>query len=144
VREQAQAQQEKVNEQEQLAMRLGNAEVEQKLSLSQERRARVISDIGLAEERASEAEQNRAQAALDRAKTITEIADMEESRLLRVIQFVNMLEAQERQDRDQVKTDIEQTADQINSETPGSAENKQVEASQEIDIISDQINPSNM
>lgn len=141
---QVQEQQQKIDEQEQLAMRLGNAEVEQKLSLSQERRARVISDIGLAEERASEAEQNRAQAALDRAKTITEIADMEESRLLRVIQFVNMLEAQERQDRDQVKTDIEQTADQINSETPGSAENKQVEASQEIDIISDQINPSNM
>jgi len=52
----------------------------------------VVADISLAQERASEAEENRAQAALARAKTITEIAQMQDDRILQVLEFVNMLE----------------------------------------------------
>jgi len=133
------AQQEKINEQERLAMELGNAEVEQKLSLAQERRARVISDIALSESRSSEAEQNRAKAALDRAKTITEIAGMETDHLLRVAEFVKTLEQDEIIDRERVSNTIFEKADQINSETSGSAENKQVEASQELNMIGDEL-----
>jgi hypothetical protein len=138
--EQQKQQQEKVNAQEELGMKLGNAEVEQKLALAQERRARVISDIALSTERASESEENRAQAALARAKTITEIADMETDRLLRVAEFVRTLEEQETVDRELVDNKIHQQADQINSETSGSMENQQVEAMNELNLAADQMN----
>jgi hypothetical protein len=133
--EQLLAQQEKINEQELLAMKLGNAEVEQKLSLAQERRARVISDIALSESRGSEAEQNRAKAALDRAKTISEIAGMETDRLLQVAEFVKTLESEEITDRENVADNIFAKADQINSETHGSMENQDMEAMQELNNI---------
>lgn len=117
-------QQEKINEQERVAMELANAQTEQSLALAQERRARVVSDLSLSHERASEAEENRAQAALARAKTITEIAELEDDRILKVLEFVNMLELQEKVDREEVVEDIHQTADDINIETEGSLQNK--------------------
>lgn len=120
-------QQQKVDEQERLALELGNAEKEQKLALAQERRARVISDISLAEERASEAEENRAQAALAKAKTLTEIASMEDDRLLKVLDFVNTLEQQEIQDRELINQDIKATANSLNTDTEGTAESQRVE-----------------
>src|SRR5690606_21129744 len=85
----------KMQEQEKLALELGNAQKEQMLALAQERRARVVADLALGKERASEAEQNRAEAALDRAKKITEIAQMNEDRLMKGSEFVNALESQE-------------------------------------------------
>jgi len=131
--EQQAQQQAKVEEQERMALELANAQKEQMLSLAQERRARVISDISLSEERASEAEENRAQAALARAKTITEIAAMEQDQILKVLAFVEHLEDQEKKDRDNISNQIYSTADLINSETEGSSENKVLsEAQQEI------------
>lgn len=133
--EQQQQQQEeqnkKVQEQERLAMELANSQKEENLALAQERRARVIADIALGQERISEAEQNRAQAALDRAKTITEIAQMEDDRLLRVLEFVNLLNRQEIQDREAIDQKIHAQADQLNTETQGSAENLQMQQQQE-------------
>lgn len=129
--EQMAKQQAKVDAQEQMALELGNAQKEQMLSLAQERRARVIADVALASERASEAEENRAQAALARAKTITEIAAMRDDRILKVLEFVNMLEQQESADREEVDSKIQSQANQINTETQGSSENMQLqEASQ--------------
>ena len=113
-------------------MELGNAQKEQALALAQERRARVVADLSLSEERASEASENRAQAALARAKTITEIAEMEDSRILRVLEFVNMLERQEASDRDSIDAKIHAQANQINTETQGSAENMQMQAVQQL------------
>lgn len=124
-------QQAKVDAQERMALELANAQKEQAIALAQERRGRVISDIALAQERASEAEENRAQAALARAKTITEIAQMEDDRLLRVLEFVNMLERQEIADREQVKEEIHASANQINTETEGSTEHQQLQQAQE-------------
>lgn len=46
---------------------------DQNIALAQERRARVLSDIGLARERISEGEQNYAKALLDNAKTVSEM-----------------------------------------------------------------------
>jgi len=92
--EQKAAQQQKVDALEQQQLELGNAKVEADLAMSAERRARIQSDLALATERISESEQNRAKAALDRAKTITEIASMREDRILKVLEFVNMLELQ--------------------------------------------------
>lgn len=124
-------QQKKIDEAERMALELSNSQKEQNVALAQERRARVVADLSLASERASEAEENRAQAALARAKTITEIAAMKDERILRVLEFVNMLEQQEAQDRQNIDQDIHQKADLINTETQGSAENQQVQASQQ-------------
>ncbi len=127
-------QQQKIDEQERLALELINSQKEQNLALAQERRARVLSDIGLAEERASESEENRAQAALARARTITEIASMQEDRILKVLEFVNQLELEEKADREQIDQRIQATANQINSETEGSEENKRVaQAAQQLE-----------
>ncbi len=123
-------QQAKIDEQERMALELANSQKEQNLALAQERRGRVLADIGLAAERASEAEENKAQAVLARAKTITEIATMEDERLLRVLEFVNMLDEQERADREAQKADIASKASSINAETQGSAENMEVQQQQ--------------
>lgn len=120
-------QQAKLDEAEQMAMQLSNAQKEQMLALAQERRARVVADLSLSEERASEAEENRAQAALARAKTITEIAAMQDERILKVLEFVNQLEQQEAQDRMNISQSIHAQSDQINSETQGSQENEQIQ-----------------
>lgn len=121
-------QQAKVDAKENLSLELDNAKKEEMIALAQERRARVEADLGLKVERASEAEENRAQAALARAKTITEIASMEDERIIRVLQFVQMLENQEMVDRNQVDASISAQANQINSETQGSEEHQNKQA----------------
>lgn len=63
------------------------AQIDGTNALAQERRARVLADIGLAKERMSEAEQNYAKALLDNAKTVTEIKDMDRKRLIDVMQL---------------------------------------------------------
>ncbi len=125
-------QQAKVDEQERMALELANAQKEQMLALAQERRARVVADLSLSQERASEAEENRAQAALARAKTITEIAAMKDDRIIKVLEFVNRLEQAESQDRQNIDQTIHAQADQINTETQGSAENMQAQAMQQM------------
>ena len=128
-----------IKEKEVMSLELDNAQKEQSLALAQERRARVVADLSLASERASEAEENRAQAALARAKTITEIASMKDERILRVLEFVNMLEQQEAQDRTNIDNRIHMQADQINTETEGSAENMQQQAMQQMQQSESQI-----
>lgn len=100
---------------------------EANLGLAQERKARVISDLALKDERESEAQQNIAQAALDRAKAITEIAKMNEDRIIQVLQFVASIENQEAQGREAQKLQVSREAHAINAETEGSAENKAME-----------------
>lgn len=125
-------QQAKIDEQERMGLELANAQKEQMLSLAQERRARVVADLSLASERASEAEENRAQAALARAKTITEIASLRDDRILKVLEFVNMLEQQEAADRENIDAKVQAQSNQINSETQGSQENQQMVQQQQI------------
>ncbi len=113
---------------EQAKMDVLLATKEEKLGLAQERRSRVISNLSLKDERESEAQQNIAQAALDRAKAITEIAQMDENRILRVLAFVNQLEQQEAQGREAQKMQVGVQADEINAETQGSYEDMQNDA----------------
>lgn len=105
-----------------------DAKKEADLGLAQERKSRVISNLSLKDERESEAQQNIAQAALDRAKAITEIAKMNEDRIIQVLQFVNQLEAQEAMGREVQKSQVGNEAHQINLETSGSAEYQQRQA----------------
>lgn len=86
--------------------RLEEAEIEEKLGLAQERRARVISDIGLARERISESEQNYAKALLDNVKTIREIKDLDDRRFMDSVRLVHeltqpqMMEEEQKLNRD--------------------------------------------
>ncbi len=106
-------QQAKIDELEQMKLKLGNAKVESDLAMAGERRARIQSDLALATERISESEQNRAQAALDRAKTIVEISSMHEDRILKVLDFVRSLEDEEIGDREAIGAKVSMQANQI-------------------------------
>ncbi len=126
----AMMEQAKLLEQKQMAKL--DSETQANTGLAQERKSRVISNLSLKDERESEAQENIAKAALDRAKAITEIAKMNEDRILQVLTFVNSLEQQEAMGREAQKAQVGQEAHQINTDTKGSAESDQRAAMQEI------------
>jgi len=105
---------------QQLQMEVLNATKEEKLGLAKERESRVVSNLSLKDERESEAQQNIAQAALDRAKAITEIASLNEERVLKVLAFVNQLEQQEAAGREAQKMQVGAQADQVNQSVDAS------------------------
>jgi hypothetical protein len=94
-----QAQQAAQVEQEamQIQRSLDMASVNQSNALAEERRARVLADIGLAKERESEVVQNHAKAFLDNAKTIAQIDDIPKKRLTEVLKLAADLRQQEMQ-----------------------------------------------
>lgn len=89
----AQAEQEAMQMQKMLDM----AAVNQSTALAEERRARVLADIGLAKERESEVVQNHAKAFLDNAKTIAQIEDIPRKRLTEVLKLAADIRLQEKQ-----------------------------------------------
>jgi hypothetical protein len=109
----------------QMQMQVLNATKEEKLGLAKERESRVQSNLSLKDERESEAQQNIAQAALDRAKAITEIAHLNEDRILKVLQFVNQLEQQEATGREAQKMQVGAQANQINQDIDNSEQSQQ-------------------
>lgn len=86
--QQAQAQQIQMQA-EQRKAQLELSQIDNNLALAEERRARVISDIGLARERISEGEQNHAKALLDNAKTYAEIEHLDRTHLLDTLRFAH-------------------------------------------------------
>lgn len=76
---------------------LDMAAINQSTALAEERRARVLADIGLAKERESEVTQNHAKAFLDNAKTIAQIEDIPRKRLTEVLKLAADLRMQEKQ-----------------------------------------------
>jgi len=108
-----------------------DAKKESDLGLAQERKSRVISNLALKDERESESQQNIAQAALDRARAIVEISKLNEERIFKVLELVNMLEQQEGVGRELQKSQVAEQAHSINMDTQGSAENKQQEQMQQ-------------
>jgi len=99
---QQQEQQAQAAQVEQQAMQmqtaLDMAAVNQSTALAEERRARVLADIGLAKERESEVVQNHAKAFLDNAKTVAQINDIPQKRLIEVLQLAADLRLQEKQE----------------------------------------------
>lgn len=98
--QQEQQQQAAQIEQEQMQMQraLDMAAINQSTALAEERRARVLADIGLAKERESEVVQNHAKAFLDNAKTIAEIEDIPRRRMTEVLKIAADLRAKEKQE----------------------------------------------
>lgn len=102
----AEQEQEEVQIQRQMQM----AQINQSTALAQERRARVLSDIGLAKERISESEQNYAKAFLDNAKTIAEIQDMPRKRVLDVLELASSLQQKEQKEvGEQINQDMQRS-----------------------------------
>lgn len=89
--EAAQEQSMKIDEMENIETRLKMSQIDQNTALAQERRARVLADIGLARERISEGEQNYAKAFLDNAKTIKEIQDLDRKRIIDVMELASTI-----------------------------------------------------
>lgn len=83
--EQQEAASQREMEDEEIMRKLQISHTEENLALAEERRARVMADIGLAKERASEVEQNYAKALLDNARTAKEIQDLERGRLMDIL-----------------------------------------------------------
>ena len=79
--------QKQTDELERVEKALTMSQIDENTALAQERRARVLADIGLAKERISEGEQNYAKALLDNAKTIAEIKDMGRRPFLEVMEL---------------------------------------------------------
>lgn len=109
-REQEQKQQQKVDEMENIQKDLELSQINQNNALAEERRARVLSDIGLAKERMSESEQNYAKALLDNAKTAKEIQDMDRKRMIDVMQMASDLRQQE---MDRVDQELKKDATRV-------------------------------
>lgn len=76
----------------QISRQLALSQTEENLALAEERRARVLADIGLAKERISEGEQNYAKALLDNARTIHEMEDMGHKRTIEVMNIAKELQ----------------------------------------------------
>ncbi len=113
--EMAQQQQQQVQEAEQIQKALELSQIDQNTALAEERRARVLADIGLARERISEGEQNYAKALLDNAKTVKEIEDIPRKRLLDVMQLAADLRQQETQKAEQMlKADAQRSKSPMN------------------------------
>jgi hypothetical protein len=124
---------------QQKQMQLLDATKEEKLGLAKERNSRTISNLALKDERESEAQQNIAQAALDRARAITEIAKMNEDRIISVLAFVNQLEQQEAAGREAQKVQVQAQADNINREVDQEQTQGQAQ-----DVIEQQVREQNM
>ena len=111
-----------------MQMEVLEATKQEKLGLAKERESRVVSNLSLKDERESEAQQNIAQAALDRARAITEIAQMNETRILKVLELVNQLEQQEAAGREAQKIQVSAQANQINERINNSDQEQQQQA----------------
>lgn len=95
--EQQAEQQKKMDEADQIEKALEISKIDQNTALAEERRARVLADIGLARERISEGEQNYAKALLDNVKTAVEIQNMDKKPLIDVMKLaaeIRMKEAE--------------------------------------------------
>lgn len=98
----AQVEQEQTQVQNQLEL----SKIDENTALAQERRARVLADIGLAKERMSESEQNYAKALLDNAKTMKEIEDIDNRRLVDVLKIsATLREAQNQNENKELAED---------------------------------------
>lgn len=111
--EQAQMAAKQAQEAEQIQKALDMAAVNQSNALAEERRARVLADIGLAKERESEAVQNHAKAFLDNAKTIAQIEDIPRKRLTEVLKLAADIRMQEQQRAEAQLQKDKKTADSL-------------------------------
>ncbi len=84
------------------------------IALSKERFTRAVANMGLEDERASAAVENRADAALSRTKAIKELESLDDDRLIKYLTIVRMMEEMNRRKEEQVKEDDVQISAKAN------------------------------
>jgi len=77
----------------------------EKLSGAKERFTRSVANMGLEDERASKAIENRASAALERSRAMAELAQMGDERLLKYLSIIRLMEETNRVKEEEVKED---------------------------------------
>lgn len=97
--QQQQVQQELLNSQ----MQLNQSKAISDIALGKERFTRSVANLGLEDERASQAVENRADSALSRARAMKELESMEDDRFLKYLQIINLMEANSKQSEQEVK-----------------------------------------
>jgi len=75
------------------------------VALSKERFTRAIANIGLSDERAAQAVDDRASAALDRAKAVKELSSLDDEKLLKYLGVVRSMEEMGKAEEQQIKTE---------------------------------------
>lgn len=93
------------------------SERESNLALAEERRARVLADIGLARERISESEQNYAKALLDNVRTIREMEHMDNEQLMDAVRLVHEITTPEQAEEEQKLLKDKNFSDVLKQET---------------------------
>ena len=122
IEEQSKQKAEQAQDTQKKADELVQASTEEKLGLAAERRGRLISNLGLNASREAEAERSRAEATLARAKTITEVAAMNEDRILKVLEYITTLDNQERENEAKEKANVDTQAASIESSVKSTEE----------------------
>ena len=91
------------------------------IALSKERFTRAVANMGLQEERNSEAIQNRAQASLDRARAIKELESLDDDRLVKYMTIVRMMEEENKREEDKHKAEdimVTEQSERMNAAFP--------------------------
>lgn len=108
--EQQQAQQ--AQQQAQVQMQLVEGQMEankamaiERLAGAKERFTRAFANVGLSDERSARAIDDRASAALDRAKAMKELASLDDERLFKYLSIVRMMEQTNKQGEEEIKRD---------------------------------------
>lgn len=103
-------------QQQQILTRSIEAKAQNDFAAAEERKARAVSDMALAKERTSQAVHDRAGAALDNAKAIKEIDEMDDTRLMNLANFILDLQLKQRDIQGGEEEDTVETAKSVGSE----------------------------
>jgi len=103
--QQAQAQSELQNTLIQGQMEHQKASAIEKVAGARERFTRAFANVGLSDERAARAVDDRASAALDRAKAMAELANLDDERLLKYLSIVRAMETNNKKSEEEIKSD---------------------------------------
>ena len=91
------------------------------VALSKERFTRAVANMGLSEERTAQSVHDRSMAALERAKAIKELATMDDARLMKYLEIVQMMEGMAKQEEEKNKIEdvaITEKSEQLNAAFP--------------------------
>lgn len=121
--EQAQVQQQLLDSQRQMSQ----AKAISDLALSKERFTRAVANMGLEDERAAKAIDDRSQAALNRVRAIKEIQDIDDERLLKYLTIIQMMEDHSKSQEEEIKKDDIAISAQAAQEEQQSMPNQAIE-----------------
>ena len=103
--EQAQKQQQVQDQVLQTQSQASQAKAISDIALSKERFTRAVANMGLEDERASAAVENRSDAALQRVRAMKELQSMDDERLLKYMAIVRQMEEMNKRKEEEIKVD---------------------------------------